>query len=202
MEISTQRTALLVIDMQNGFLDPAGSMAALELPVENLRPAVAGCRELVDLAQQAGVPVIYTRYVFQPGHLDAGYMATEIIPALSGNRTLEQGFWDADIIDELKPGADAVIIDKSRPSSFYGTRLEPVLQSLDIRHLVLAGVTTNICVETTARDAGQRDYGVHVVADACAEFDPARHDHALSSIGFFFGRVTDLAQVRSAWSGS
>ena len=97
------------------------------------------------------------------------------------------------------PAAGDIVIDKARPSSFYGTRLEPVLTNLGVRSLVLCGVTTNICVEGTARDAGQRDYRVHVVSDATAEFEQARHDHALNTIGFTFGWVNTVEDVRAAW---
>ena len=93
-------------------------------------------------------------------------------------------------------------VDKSRPSAFYGTQLEPVLTSLGIRNLVITGVTTNICVETTARDAGQRDYQVHVVSDATAEFEKERHDHALNTIGFIFGWVNTMDEVLAGWGGA
>ncbi len=75
-----------------------------------------------------------------------------------------------------------------------------MLTALGVRSLVLCGVTTNICVETTARDAGQRDYYVHVISDATAEFDQARHEHALTGIGFLFGWVNTLDEVLDAWS--
>lgn len=88
-----------------------------------------------------------------------------------------------------------LVIDKSRPSSFYGTRLEPVLSSRQIRSLVICGVTTNICVESTARDAGQRDLPVHVISDATAEYEKERHDHAPDTIGFIFGWVDTVQDV-------
>ncbi|GAA1793909.1 isochorismatase family cysteine hydrolase [Actinomadura chokoriensis] len=200
MDITRESTALLVIDMQNGFLDDKGSMAAVGLPHQALRPAIAGCRTLVDAARAAGVPVIFTRYVFQPGYADGGILPNHIVPAMKEVGSLADGSWDAEIIDELAPAEGEIVIDKSRPSSFYGTRLEPVLTALGVRSLVLCGVTTNICVETTARDAGQRDYYVHVVRDATAEFDEARHEHALTGIGFLFGWITTMDDVLAAWS--
>jgi len=200
VDITRENTALLVIDMQNGFLDDKGSMAAVGLPHRELRPAIAGCRTLVDAAHAAGVPVIYTRYVFQPDYADGGVLPNHIVPAMKEVGSLAAGSWDAEIIDELAPAEGEIVIDKSRPSSFYGTRLEPVLTGLGVRSLVLCGVTTNICVETTARDAGQRDYFVHVIGDATAEFDKARHEHALTGIGFLFGWVNTLDDVRAAWA--
>lgn len=200
MTIRRGDTALLVIDMQNSFLAEKGSMAAIGMPHTELQPAVSGCVRLSEAARAAGVPVIYTRYVYMPDYSDAGLLPTELIPAMKEVGALTAGSWDADIVDELEPKPGDIIIDKSRPSAFYGTRLEPVLTNLGIRSLIIAGVTTNVCVETTARDAGQRDYRVHVIRDATAEFDPARHEHALTAIGFIFGWVTTVDEVLAAWA--
>jgi ureidoacrylate peracid hydrolase len=200
MSIGRDDTAVLIIDMQNGFLSAEGSSASIGLPYQELRPALPGCLRLTSAARAAGVPVIYTRYVYQPDYSDAGLMPTEIAPALKEANALTAGSWDADIVPELSPRPGDIVIDKSRPSSFYGTRLEPVLTSLGIKSLVIGGVTTNICVETTARDAGQRDYRTYVVRDATAEFEQARHEHALNTIGFLFGWVTTVDEVLAAWA--
>jgi ureidoacrylate peracid hydrolase len=200
MPVPRSSTALLVVDMQNGFLDAGGSMAKIGMPYDALAPAVAGCERLVAAARAAGVPVIFTRYVYMPDYSDGGILPTELVPQMKEVGSLVNGTWDAEIVPALAPAPGEVVIDKSRPSSFYGTQLEPVLTSQGIRNLVIAGVTTNICVETTARDAGQRDYRVHVVSDATAEFEQARHEHALNTIGFTFGWVTTLDDVVAAWS--
>jgi ureidoacrylate peracid hydrolase len=200
VSVSRAATALLIIDMQNGFLDGAGSMAAIGLPYQELAPAVDGCVQLVAGARSAGVPVIFTRYVYEPGFTDGGLLPTELVPAMKEVNSLIRGTWDAEIVPALTPREGEIVIDKSRPSSFYGTRLEPFLTSLGIQSLVVAGVTTNICVETTVRDAGQRDYRTYVARDATAEFDPARHEHALNTMGFTFGWVVSVAEVLQAWS--
>ncbi len=199
MTLTKERAALLVVDMQNGFLDDAGSMATIGLPVAELQRAIAGTNTMIVAAREAGVPVIYTRYVYMPDYSDGGIVPNLLVPAIKENNALAQGSWDAEILAELAPRPGDVIIDKSRPSAFYGTQLEPVLTSLDIRNLVITGVTTNVCVETTARDAGQRDYHVHVLSDATAEFEQGRHDHALGVIAFMFGWVNTVDDVLVAW---
>ena len=201
MPVSREATALLVIDMQNGFLDTAGSMATIGLPVQELQPAIDGCARLLEGARAAGIPVIHTRYVYEPDFSDGGLLPNELVPGMREANSLVRGTWDAEIVPPLAPLDGEIIIDKARPSAFYGTRLEPFLTSLGIRSLVLAGVTTNICVETTARDAGQRDYRTYVVSDATAEFEPARHDHALNTIGFTFGWISTVDEVLAAWKG-
>lgn len=200
MPVPRSGTALMIIDMQNGFLDEKGSLASIGFPWEALQPAIQGCVRLIDGARSAGVPVIYTRYVYQPGFRDGGLLPNELVPSMKEVGSLVDGTWDAEIVPALAPQGDDIIIDKARPSSFYGTRLEPFLTSLGVRSLVLAGVTTNICVETTARDAGQRDYRTYVVSDATAEYDPGRHEHALTTIGFTFGWVTTVDGVLESWT--
>ena len=196
----SDQTALLVVDMQNGFCHPQGSFATLGLDVSMCNAAIAGCRRLVDAAHAAGVPVIYTRYVYRADYRDGGVLVQEIMPALGSSGSLAAGSWDAELVDELPAGTDDFVIDKNRYSAFYGTGLEPVLTSLKVRNLVICGVTTNMCVETTARDASQRDYRTFVVSDATGELDKARHDMALATLGFGFGAVVESDAVLSAWS--
>lgn len=199
MTLTREATALLVIDMQNGFLDPKGSMAEIGMPSQQLVPAIAGTQRLLEAARAAGLPVIFTRYSYLPGYADGGILPNELVPAMREVDALIAGSWDADVADAVAPAEGEIVIDKARPSSFYGTQLEPILTSLGIRNLVMCGVTTNICVETTARDAGQRDYRVHVASDATAEYEQARHDHALNTIGFTFGWVDTVDEILEAW---
>lgn len=196
----SDQTALLVVDMQNGFCHPQGSFATLGLDVSMCNAAIAGCRRLVDAAHAAGVPVIYTRYVYRADYRDGGVLVQEIMPALGSSGSLAAGSWDAELVDELPAGTDDFVIDKNRYSAFYGTGLEPVLTSLKVRNLVICGVTTNMCVETTARDASQRDYRTFVVSDATGELDKARHDMALATLGFGFCAVVESDAVLWAWS--
>lgn len=200
--ISTDRCALIVVDMQNGFCHPEGSFGKLGLDVSMTNAAIPWCRRLVDAAHERGVPVIFTRYVYRPDYADGGVLVQEILPALAEVKSLAAGSWDADLVDELAPQGQDFVIDKNRYSAFYGTGLEPILTSLKVDSLVICGVTTNMCVETTARDAGQRDYRVFVAGDACGELDRARHDMALHTLGFGFGWVVGTDDVVAAWSGT
>ncbi len=200
MTLTREATALLVIDMQNGFLDPQGSMAQIGMPSDQLTGAIPGTQRLLEAARAADVPVIFTRYSYMPGYADGGILPNELVPAMRDVNALISGSWDADVADDVEPRDGEIIIDKARPSSFYGTQLEPILTGLGIRNIVMCGVTTNICVETTARDAGQRDYRVHVASDATAEYEQARHDHALTTIGFTFGWVNTVDEITEGWS--
>lgn len=199
MGTNADRTALLIVDMQNSFLDAKGSMTRIGMSCERLRPAIDGCVRLVCAARELSIPVIFTRYVYLPGYADGGLVTSELLPAMRDVDALIQGSWDADIIAELAPRTDEIVIDKSRPSSFYGTRLEPALTGLGVTSLVVAGVTTNVCVETTVRDAGQRDYRTTVARDATAEYDDRRHSVALETMGYLFGWVKTVDTIIAAW---
>ena len=192
--------ALLVVDMQNGFCHPGGSFAAMGFDVAALRPAIGGCRVLIDAAHRCGAPVIFTRFAYQRGYADAGVTNRELFPRIREHRGLEAGSWDAELLADMPVADGDLIIDKSRYSSFYGTRLEPLLRGQGVRSLVVCGVTTSMCVETTVRDASQRDYRTFVVGDATAEFTPERHQHALESIRYGFGWVVDRTAVTGEWS--
>jgi len=196
----TADTALIVIDMQNGFCHPDGSLGKLGFDVSMCQEAIPGCEHLVREAHRAGVPVIFTRYVYRADYKDGGVLVREVIPALSESNSLAAGSWDAHLIDELVPQEQDFVVDKNRYSAFYATSLDSILSSLRVTNLVLAGVTTNMCVETTARDASQRDYRVFVVSDATGELDRARHDMALNTIGFGFGAVVESAEVVASWA--
>ena len=198
-EPRVDKSALLVIDMQNGFCHPEGAFAKLGLDVSMCNTAIQGCRELVDAAHDVGVPVVFTRYILRPDLKDAGFLLHAEKPALIGTRSLTYGAWDAEIVDELKPEPDDLVIDKTRYSAFYGTSLESILGTLDLRDLVVAGVTTNICVDSTVRDASYRDYAPFVAGDATGELERDRHDMTLRTLGFAFGWVVPRERIISSW---
>ena len=199
MKISAANTALMIVDMQNGFCHPDGSFAGLGFDISMFAGAIEGCAKLVRAAHACDVPVIYTRYVYQPGYQDGGLLTNELFPAIKESNHLAAGSWDADIVDELTPEDHDLVIEKSRYSSFYGTRLEPILSNKQIKSLVVAGVTTNMCVESTVRDASQRDYYTYTVSDATGEQSLERHNQALHTIAFGFGWVVTTADVLAGW---
>jgi len=192
--------ALLVIDMQNGFCSDNGSVNAVGLPAKRLQPAISPCVKLVAAARDAEVPIIFTRYGYRSDYRDGGLMVHELIPDLKNGKTLIANTWDTDILDELAPRETDFVVDKNRPSSFYGTSLDGILKNLAIENLVVCGVTTNCCVETTVRDASQRDYRTFVVRDAVAKYEDDRHEVALKSIDMLFGHVVESDSIIAEWT--
>lgn len=202
MHPSLDDTALLVVDMQNGFCHDDGAINRMGLPAARLRDAIAPCARLVAAARGARVPVLFTRYVYRPDYADGGLLVDELMPDLKTHEALRAGSWDAEVIDALAPEAGEPVIDKNRPSAFFGTDLDATLETLGARNLVVCGVTTNCCVETTVRDASQRDIRTFVVRDAVAEYDDDRHAVALKSMALLFAYVVGLDDVLAGWSAA
>ncbi len=199
MELTRQKTALIVVDMQNSFCADDGGCGKPGLPIQNLQKAIDPCVRLVAAARAAEVPVIFTRYMYRPDYADGGVMIKHLLPELKDVKALQAGTWDIEIVPELTPVDGDFIVDKNRPSSFYATNLETMLSGLDAESLVVCGVTTNCCVESTVRDASHRDYKTFVVQDAVAELDDERHEVALRSMDMLFADLTTVNDVKVAW---
>ena len=199
MDLSRDRTALIVVDMQNSFCADDGGCGKPGLPIQNLQRAIQPCARLIAAARASHVPVIFTRYMYRPDYADGGVMIKHLLPELKDVQALQAGTWDIEIVPELTPKDGDFVVDKNRPSSFYATNLETILNGLDVGSLVVCGVTTNCCVESTVRDASHRDYKTFVVEDAVAELDEERHTVALRSMDMLFADVISVADVENAW---
>lgn len=199
MALTRERTALLIIDMQNAFFEEGGSLAKRGLDVSPLRTALEPCERLLQLARACQVPVVHVRYVYRPDYADAGVRVREITPSAIEHKSLIVGSHEAEIVPSLTPAPGEVVIEKNRPSAFIGTPLDITLRSMGIDSLVICGVTANICVESSARDASQYDYRTFVVADATAEMEQSRYDHAIFTLGFLFARILSVDEVEQSW---
>ena len=175
--------ALLVVDMQNGFCHPDGSLPRLGMGLAGAEAAVRSTAIAVRQARDAGVPVIFTRHQYRPGRADEGQRLSELSGSLADADGLAAGSWDAAVADELGSGPDDLFIDKVRFDAFLWTSLDPLLRGLGAGNLVVCGVVTNICVESTVRAAFMRDYKVTLLADGCAAQTPRLHDLGVEVMG-------------------
>ncbi len=160
--------ALLVVDMQNGFCHPEGSFPKIGRGLEGGMEAVRNAAVAVAQARRAGIPVVFTRHVYRPGRPDEGAALIRNSPELAGVAGLAAGTWDAEVCAELGCGPSDLVVDKVRFDAFQWTSLEPLLRGLGVTDLMICGVVTNICVETTTRSAFMRDFAVTLLADCCA----------------------------------
>lgn len=197
--------SLLLIDMQNEFLSEKGYFAQKQgWPVSAFRQKIDHCVMLRKAARESGCKVIYTATGYAPDGSDAYVSRHRILPTIflepdgrprKPDAAVLKGSWGAQIIDELAPGQDEYVVHKQRFNAFYQTELELMLRCWHIDTLVVCGIITEVCVESTIREAFVRDFDVLEVSDAVGSWSQARHEASLRAVDFSYGRVTDTAAV-------
>ena len=175
-----ERAALIVIDMQRDFIEPGGFGASLGNDVSLLQAIVPTVARLLDGFRKAGLPIIHTRECHKPNLSDCppakrlrGAPALRIGDLGPMGRVLIAGEPGADIVPSLAPLLGEVVIDKPGKGAFYGTDLGDILRAQGIEQLVFAGVTTEVCVQTTMREANDRGYDCLLATDATESYFPA-----------------------------
>src|SRR5271163_4881580 len=199
LSIDLSKSALVIIDMQRDFLEPGGFGEALGNDVSLLQAAVAPCKAVLAAARRNGVLVIHTREGHRPDLTDAppykverGHPSTRIGAAGPMGRILVRGEPGHDIISELYPVSGEPVIDKPGKGAFYQTDLELMLKNRGIDTLFVCGVTTEVCVNTTIREANDRGFRCIALSDCCGSYFPEFHQAGLAMIkaqGGIFGSV-------------
>jgi len=199
------QTALIVIDMQRDFLLPGGFGESLGNDVAQLLKVVPPLVDLIAAARTAGVMVIHTREGHEPdlsdcppAKLNRGAPSKRIGDDGKYGRILIRGEYGHDIVDELAPIDGEVVIDKPGKGAFYATELQDILTEAGITQLLVTGVTTEVCVHTTTREANDRGYECLVVSDCVGSYFPDFQRVGLDMIkaqGGIFGWVADTAAV-------
>ena len=203
--------ALVIIDMQRDFVDPGGFGEALGNDVSLLRKAIAPTRKVLDAARKKGMLVVHTREGHRPDLSDLplakklrGRLKTGIGDPGPMGRILVRGEYGHDIIDGLKPAKGEPVVDKPGKGGFYATDLDSLLHNRGIRQLVVCGVTTEVCVNTTVREANDRGYDCLVLEDCVGSYFPEFQVAALNMIkaqGGIFGWVSDSNKFLEALKG-
>lgn len=206
------RTALVLIDMQRDFLEPGGFGDTLGNDVGRLAPAVDGCRRALDLARAGQLLVVHTREGHRPDLADAppaklarGAPALRIGERGPMGRILVRGEAGHDIVAALAPAAGEPVVDKPGKGAFYQTDLELMLRNRGVDTLLVGGVTTEVCVHTTIREANDRGFRCVALADACGSYFDEFHRVALAMIsaqGGIFGWVATTAALAAAFEWS
>lgn len=212
-EIDWKKAALIIIDMQNYGCNPdagVAQMLSLRYPeiagyyVPRLtQTAIPNARKLLTAFRRAGRQVLFTRHgplmpdgrdmIARRRRRDTDSVTTTNTPTL-----WSKGSFEHEIIETLKPEANEMVIDKNTSSAFNSTGIEWMLRNMGIETLVVAGMATDMCVETTSRDAADRGFNVIIAEDASATFFPDHHRAALSGFARVFGQVWASGDVISA----
>ena len=187
MHVETESTALVVVDMQNGFCRPDGSLYA-----PGSEAAIEPVGDLVDRAHDAGVSVVYTRDVHPPEQFDDAHYYDEF--DRWGEHVLEDS-WEAEIVDELPVADDDHVVVKHTYDAFYQTELEGWLNAHGIDDLLICGTLANVCVFHTAGSAGVRDFKPVVIEDALCSKGVTQGKSPTEQCAFLFGEVTTSEEL-------
>jgi ureidoacrylate peracid hydrolase len=207
--IDVTKTAVIVVDMQNDFGSEGGAFQRAGIDISMIRAAVAPTARVLAAARAAGIPIVYLKMGFRPDLSDAGAVDSpnyerhrflglgDVVKAPNGveSRVFIRDTWNTDIVEELAPKAEDVVIYKHRFSGFFETSLDETLKRLGIKYLVVVGCTTSICVESTIRDAMFRDYSCVLLKDCCGEpigngMSRTNHEASLLTIQTLLGWVS------------
>jgi nicotinamidase-related amidase len=190
LEFTSDSTALVVVDMQNGFCKPDGSLYA-----PGSEAAIEPVASLVDRAHDAGVRVVFTRDVHPPEQFDGAHYYDEF--ERWGEHVVE-GSWDAELVAELDVGEEDHVVEKHTYDAFHDTELDGWLSARGIDDLVVCGTLANVCVLHTAGSAGLRDYRPVLVEDCIGAIEADHREYALEHADWLFGEVVGSEDVTFA----
>lgn len=210
VDIDFTKSALIVVDMQNAFASKEGMFDLAGFDISKAPEVIQVNRKLIDTARRQGVKIVYLQMTYSADlsnagspvspnyHKELALVMMRAQPELEGKLLIE-GSWDWQIVDELTPEDGDQVISKSRYSGFAGTSLDNYLRANDIRYLFFTGVATNVCVESTARDAYFGEFWPILVEDAMNHSGPDFNRQAtLWNFEHVFGWVTDSANLMDA----
>lgn len=198
----TVTPALIVVDMQNGFVAKGGSYDRIGMNTPLYREIIPKLKDVIEFCRAMEIPVFYTEAVKESSGIDILTRVHNILPKSRQERLKVpiciRGTWDGVTIDELKPKENDPVVIKRRDSAFQDTELRVWLQSLGINLLVFTGIDTSICVETSLRDGFNIGYDVMIISDATASGDKRHYETTLERVRDYYGLVMDSERFRKA----
>ncbi|MBC8157266.1 cysteine hydrolase [Armatimonadetes bacterium] len=194
--------ALLIVDMQNGFVSKGGSYDLMGINVSRYAEVVPTLKRLIDYCKSVKIPIFYSQAVREESGIDLLTRSHRILPKSREERIKKRpicirGSWDAEIVDELKPSADDHVVIKRRDSVFQDTEFEVWLHSLGIDSIIFSGIDTSICVESSLRDAFNHGYDIVMISDATASNNLDHYNSTLDNIRNYYGLVMNLGELTS-----
>jgi ureidoacrylate peracid hydrolase len=191
--------ALIVIDVQNGFVSKGGSYDQLGMKVSHYQHVIPQILELIRLCRNVNLPIFYTQAVREKSGIDLLTNTHRILPKSREERIRKKpicviGTWDSDIVDEIKPSPMDHIVIKRRDSAFQDTEIGVWLKSIGIDTLAFCGIDTSICVEASLRDAFNDGYDVILISDATASGNIKHFESTVEVVRDYYGLVMDVKE--------
>lgn len=194
--------ALVVVDMQNGFVSKGGSYDKLGMNTSNYREIIPRLKELIEFCRSKEIPIFYTEAVKEASGIDVLTKIHNFLPKSRQERLkfpiCIRGTWDGLTIDELEPKENDPIVIKRRDSAFQDTEFRVWLQSEGINLLVFTGIDTSICVETSLRDGFNIGYDVALISDATASGNKEHYKTTLQRVRDYYGLVMSIDRFKKA----
>ena len=207
VEVDFKQSAIVVVDMQNAFASKHGMLDIAGADISGAPSVVSVISQVLSTARRAGMPIVYLQMGYQPDlsdsggpqspnwHKELGIRLMNCRPELKG-KLVTHGTWDFAIVDELAPQPGDIVIVKTRYSGFARTPLDAELRARGIRYLFFTGIATNVCVESTLRDAFFMDYWPILITDASlAAGPPGMQEATLFNIESYFGWTIPSAEL-------
>ena len=193
--------ALLVVDVQNGFMSKGGSYDLLGMKVSNYQQIIPKLKELISICKKYNVPIFYTQAVRESSGIDLLTKTHRILPKSREERIKKRpicvrGTWDAKIVDEVKPTNKDHVVIKRRDSAFQDTETEVWLNSLKVNTLIFCGIDTSICVETSLRDGFNKGYDIMLISDATASANLRHYKTTIEHVKEYYGLVMKVKEIK------
>mgnify|MGYP001576397341 CR=1 FL=1 len=186
--------AVLIVDMQNAFCSRNGSFSKRGFKLLNLDKTIRTIQKIIKLAEKNKWPIIFTRLEFTKNYSDAGLLVKNA-PEIKRLKAYQKNSFDSQIIGQLKYPDNAIIIAKTRYDPFQGTGLEKKLRQNKIGQIIVAGVLTNVCVESTVRSAFDKDFEILIVEDGTTTYSKKLQKASLTTLGKHFAKVVSLKNL-------
>jgi len=206
LEIDLERSAIVVIDMQNAFASKGGMIDLMGLDISKNLKVVGVVKKIISAARLKKFKVLYTVHYYSPdlreaGGPNSGYWYSVHMQGIREHRewwdkSIIRDTWGAEIVKELEPQEDEIVVVKPKYSAFFGTDLDSILKTFDIKYLVFVGIATNVCVEAAIRAACELDYFCILISDATAAAGPPFAQEAtINNVKLCFGWVTTSENI-------
>ena len=192
--------ALIIIDVQNDFVSPEGSAAKRGEDVSAAMATIPHLTRLIDVARRVELTIVYIRTTHSEWTDTPSWIYRS--SQKSGLNTCREGTWGAELYQGISPLPSERVVIKHRYSAFINTDLNTVLKARGIQSILVCGVATNVCVETTARDAYMYDYYVTMIDDCSAAYEAKLHLGTLENMRRHFGLVVSSSEIIETWRGS
>jgi ureidoacrylate peracid hydrolase len=206
-KVRPAHTALVIVDVQNDFCADDGMMAEQGVDLGHVQAMVPTLRTLLESARAAGVLPVFVRSVYSTA---PNWYLSDVTLELASRRQGGERFtrkpacppdsWNSDFFGDIRPLPTEPVVTKHRYSAFYNTDLDLILRSHGIRTLIVTGVATNVCVETTVREGFIRDYYIVLPEDGAAAYSLPDHEASLRTIGLHFGQVVPVERIVAEWA--